>query len=136
MCDEFESCLLDFEHIWSVPVDTSVLQDAGEWCRFAERFSPSFPISKVWGLPDVLQEATEVCCERVSHGVSCWDEPQPTLEDVEAARRDWRLLLQVASEPSAGMRWGSGSGRLFFQVRERDASIGDFDRVLGLMQDT
>ncbi|MFM8753249.1 MAG: DUF1963 domain-containing protein, partial [Phenylobacterium sp.] len=50
-----------------------------------------------------------------------------------AAARDWRLLLQVDSDPAAGFDWIQ-NGRLYFWVHEAEARAGDFSRVFVLAQ--
>jgi len=52
---------------------------------------------------------------------------------LEAARRDWRLLLQVDSDDDLELMWGDG-GTLYFFVREEDARRGDFSRVRAAWQ--
>jgi hypothetical protein len=59
-------------------------------------------------------------------------EDDPTPAELEAAQ-DWRLLLQVDSDPGAGFDWIQ-NGRLYFWIREADARAGDFTRVFGLAQ--
>lgn len=50
-----------------------------------------------------------------------------------SARRKWRLLIQLESDPTLGMHWGDG-GRLWFFVREADARRADFSKVWALSQ--
>jgi uncharacterized protein YwqG len=59
-------------------------------------------------------------------------EDDPTPAELEAAQ-DWRLLLQVDSDPGAGFDWIQ-NGRLYFWIREADARARDFTRVFGLAQ--
>jgi hypothetical protein len=69
------------------------------------------------GHPDALQGDMPVRIESALRGA-----------DVTEPVGQWQLLLQVDSEPQAGMQWG-GDGRLFFWIRAADLAAGNFDDV-------
>ena len=55
--------------------------------------------------------------------------------EVEAASKDWRLLLQIDSDGRLGWDWVSG-GRLYVLVRRDDAKRRDFSRTVTIVQFT
>jgi hypothetical protein len=74
------------------------------WPRFTQE-----DVNRIW--PQLHQEAIE-------YGLSSG----------EVARDDWRLLLQVGSDPQLGTCFGDG-GDLFFAIPGSDLAAGRFDRV-------
>ena len=94
------------------------------------------PAHQVGGYPGNLQwDGMEIQCAVATArdgDIRNLGEDEPTPADLEAAR-DWRLLLQVDSDPAAGFDWIQG-GRLYFWVHEADARSGDFSRVFVLAQ--
>ena len=94
------------------------------------------PAHQVGGYPGNLQwDGMEIQCAVATArdgDIRNLGEEEPTPADLEAAR-DWRLLLQVDSDPAAGFDWIQG-GRLYFWVHEADARSGDFSRVFVLAQ--
>jgi uncharacterized protein YwqG len=87
---------------------------------------------RIGGYPDEIQpERLAIACEYLSRGL---DEPAfgdfiPA--ELEAAAEDWRLLLQIDSDPALKMDWVDG-GRLYIFVRAGDARGGDFTRTITL----
>lgn len=94
------------------------------------------PAHQIGGYPGNLQgDVMEVeCAVAAARGGDIrelgTDDPTPT---ELAAARDWRLLLQVDSDPGAGFDWVQ-NGRLFFWIREADAQAGDFSRIFAIAQ--
>lgn len=52
---------------------------------------------------------------------------------VESDPTEWRLLLQLASESEANMRWGD-EGFLYYWIRESDLAAGRFEHVWCILQ--
>lgn len=68
-----------------------------------------------------------------------WPVHQPYGEevdaDVEAASKDWRMLLQIDSDCHLGWDWVSG-GQLYVLIRREDAKRRDFSRTVTICQFT
>lgn len=92
---------------------------------------------QVGGYPDPVQgDHMELECQLVSNGIYCGD--SSGYESARAAKlaggaKDWRLLLQFASDDALDVMWGD-FGNLYFWVREQDARAGQFDRVWTVLQ--
>ena len=95
------------------------------------------------GWPHLLQGSMTTTCQRESAFVvegleryephrslnqEDWDE----LDDAVKAA-DWRMLLQLGSDPDCGWCWGDGGG-LYFWIRAEDLAAARFDRVWTVMQ--
>ena len=70
---------------------------------------------RLLGFPDTLQDDMRSQCQLVSHGVT--DEDDPRQEELLKGTLDWRLLLQVDSDPQAGMRWAN-NGMLYYWMNQ------------------
>ncbi|MFM8939070.1 MAG: DUF1963 domain-containing protein [Phenylobacterium sp.] len=94
------------------------------------------PAHQIGGYPGNLQgDVMEIQCAVASargDDIRNLGDEDPTPADFAAAR-DWRLLLQVDSDPAAGFDWIQ-TGRLYFWVHEAEARAGDFSRVFVLAQ--
>ncbi len=73
------------------------------------------PHHRLLGFPDTLQDDMRSQCQLVSHGVT--DERDPRYEELMKGALDWRLLLQVDSDPQAGMRWAN-NGILYYWMNQ------------------
>ena len=94
------------------------------------------PAHQIGGYPGNLQgDVMEIQCAvaRARGGdIRNLGDEDPTPADFAAAR-EWRLLLQVDSDPAAGFDWIQ-NGRLYFWVHEAEARAGEFSRVFVLAQ--
>jgi uncharacterized protein YwqG len=86
---------------------------------------------QVGGYQSLIQgDGIEEQCEFAINGLR--HSPKTARSDrgrtLSAQAKDWRLLLQVASDQNLGFTWGDG-GNLHFMIRERDARAGRFDDV-------
>lgn len=89
---------------------------------------------RIGGYPNEIQpERMWLSCEHLARGLPepSWDEDIPPA--VERAAREWRLLLQIDSDPTLKMNFGDG-GRLYVFIRERHARRCDFSKTVTLWQ--
>jgi uncharacterized protein YwqG len=68
-----------------------------------------------------------------SHGLNV--EKGETSAELEGGALDWLLLLQIDSDPNAGMRWGS-SGMLYYWIERRALEARHFEDVWCVLQST
>jgi len=93
------------------------------------------PTHKIGGYPDELQdEQMSLSCELIARGLDP-DGVHETSPAIERATRDWRLLLQMDSDPDLKMSFGDG-GRLYIFVKRSDARNGVFSRTVAIWQST
>jgi uncharacterized protein YwqG len=86
---------------------------------------------RIGGYPSEIQGGRmHVAGELVRRGLPEDTEITPA---IERAAREWRLLLQVDSDPALKMNWGDG-GRLYVFVRAKDAVAGDFSKTVTISQ--
>jgi uncharacterized protein YwqG len=89
---------------------------------------------RIGGYPAEIQdERMPLACEHLARGLPeplYGAEVQPA---IERACREWRLLLQIDSDPALKMNWGDG-GRLYIFIRERHARAGDFSKTVSIWQ--
>lgn len=147
---KFEACALQFSSEVTVP-DTESLyveklgltQQEHNLLRDllleSEVFQGEDEIThRLLGHPDQIQDEMQMECQLVSHGLYCGDPTgyqDPRAAELKAGAMDWQLLLQVDSEESAGMMWGS-VGRLYYWIRHQDLKACNFDNVWLVLQCT
>jgi uncharacterized protein YwqG len=88
---------------------------------------------RIGGYPSEIQESQmQVECEYMRRGLEGdWSDEVPPA--IMRASKDWRLLLQIDSDPDLGMSWGD-AGRLYVFIRRKDASAGDFSKTVTIFQ--
>ena len=95
------------------------------------------PRHQVGGYPSPIQgDGMELEAQLASNGIYVGGPDGYSDERVaalEPGATDWRLLLQIDSDDSAGLMWGD-TGTLYVWVREQDARAGDFSRVWTIVQ--
>jgi uncharacterized protein YwqG len=95
------------------------------------------PRHQIGGYPSPEQaDRMELECQLVSNGLYCGDASgyeDPRAEKLGAGAKDWRLLLQLDSDPEANMMWGD-EGRLYFWIRAEDLEKRDFSKVWMILQ--
>jgi uncharacterized protein YwqG len=86
--------------------------------------------NRMLGYPDQVQGDVMLEAETAARGL------QPGgchYEDCGEAVRNWLLLLQVDSDPNAGMRWND-RGRLYYCIPQDALRDRHFERVICVMQ--
>lgn len=102
-------------------IDWSRFNNATEEAMWTalQALDPPEPAHQIGGYPCPMQSDTmETECQALVRG---------------GAVEDWRLLLQLDTDDSAGMMWGD-VGMLYFWVREQDARAGDFSKIWMVLQ--
>jgi hypothetical protein len=74
----------------------------------------------------------QIQCEFLHRGLTP-RRGEPVPESLRRAAREWRLLLQIDSDPKLGMNWADG-GCLYIFIRARDAKRGDFSKTVTILQ--
>ena len=103
------------------------------YCQFSEQGGT---LHQLLGHPVPIQGDMRLECQLVSHGLYCGDPAgynDPRSKELEVGASDWRLLLQVDSDDSAGMMWGD-CGRLYFWIKEEDLIEKRFENVWMILQ--
>lgn len=112
-------------------------QEQGKLEAAVEAATPAEPAHQVGGYPLTVQgDSMELECQLVTSGVYAGNSKGYSKSNVEAAKpgsADWRLLLQLDTDDTAGMMWGD-AGRLYFWIREQDARAGDFSKTWTILQ--
>lgn len=89
---------------------------------------------RIGGYPSEIQdEQMAITCELMRRGLPPEHEGTEITPAIERASKQWRLLLQVDSDPALKMNWGDG-GRLYVFIREKDAVAGEFSRTVTISQ--
>lgn len=89
---------------------------------------------RIGGYPSEIQDTRmHVDCELIRRGLPVLGEGAEITDAILRAARQWRLLLQVDSDPALKMNWGDG-GMLYVFIREKDARAGDFSRTVTISQ--
>lgn len=89
---------------------------------------------RIGGYPSEIQdERMSISCELMRRGLPSEYDGTEITPAIERAAKQWRLLLQIDSDPALKMNWGDG-GRLYVFIREKDALAGDFSRTVTLSQ--
>jgi uncharacterized protein YwqG len=122
---------------WLGMDSTDVLADESEFealWSIADAPPPDEMQHRIGGYPNEIQPARMAfVCEHLSRGL-----PEPRWDEqigpgVEKASKDWRLLLQIDSDPKLKMNFGDG-GRLYVFIREADARAADFSKTVTIFQ--
>ncbi len=111
---------------WAEPED----EEADKILAALKELAAAAPAHQIGGYPELVQNDTmELECEIIASGRGRYFSP----ENMDAARADWRLLLQLDTDYDAGMMWGD-CGTIYFWIREQDARARDFSKVWMILQ--
>jgi uncharacterized protein YwqG len=139
----FKPCALAFSSELTMPLEphlerADLTLSAGEQQQY-EAFLSSFPTAqgsrgirnRMLGYADTIQDDMRVQAQLLSHGLTDGDDPKA--KALLPGAMDWTLLLQVDSDPNAGMRWAS-EGRLYFWIERAALAAATFDNVWVVLQ--
>jgi uncharacterized protein YwqG len=123
----FKVAAVEWAPEWTLPqrpnaLDPKLAWAPGEQSKYdgllAQHFSGrSAPRHRLLGHADEIQDDMHLQCQLLAHGVS--DDQDPRAAALAAGSVNWRLLLQIDSDASAGLVWGN-AGMLYFWI-EADA---------------
>jgi uncharacterized protein YwqG len=139
----FKPCALAFSSELTMPLEphlerTDLTLSEDEQKQY-ETFLASFPTAqgsrgvrnRMLGYADTIQDDMRLQAQLVSHGLT--DSNDPKAKALLPGALDWTLLLQVDSDPNAGMRWAS-EGRLYFWIERTALTGARFDNVWTVLQ--
>lgn len=139
----FKPCALTFSSELTMPLEPHLeradLTLSAEEQKAYETFLASFPTpqgsrgvrNRMLGYADTIQDDMRLQAQLVSHGLT--DSSDPKAKALSPGAMDWELLLQVDSDPNAGMRWAS-EGRLYFWIERAALAAAKFDNVWAVLQ--
>lgn len=121
-CDRFDEVAVDLSRTEFPRLGRPTPSNLAAFRAVQQAFDPrQSPLSFLGGHAFPLQEPMEDACTELVPGVP---------------PADWRLLLQLDTDPRPGFAWGSGSGRLYIWVPLSDLRQAAFDRAVAIVQDT
>jgi uncharacterized protein YwqG len=89
---------------------------------------------RIGGYPNEIQdECMPLSCELLARDHSRAASAHEVTPAARRASKEWRLLLQIDSDPALEMNFGDG-GRLYVFIRERHARAADFSKTVTLWQ--
>lgn len=119
------SGVLNYPDVQDARIDALDLSD-GQFDEYIDLCSSLYgeePAHHLLGYPEAIQGSDmDLECQLVSNGLYCGDASgynDPRRRELESARGEWRLLMQIDSDDDAGMMWGD-LGRLYFWIKEKD----------------
>jgi uncharacterized protein YwqG len=139
----FKPCALAFSTELTMPLEPQLeradLTLTAEEQKAYEAFLSSYPTpqgsrgirNRMLGYADTIQDDMRLQAQLVSHGLT--DSDDPKAKALLPGAMDWMLLLQVDSDPNAGMRWAS-EGRLYFWIERAALAAAKFDDVWVMLQ--
>jgi uncharacterized protein YwqG len=104
-----------------------------------EEYSPGpLALHRLLGQAEpVYGREMELDCQLAANGLDLSDGEgyaDPRRDELEPGAAEWRLLLQLSSDPELGWDWSDTFGRLFVWIRADDLLAGEFDRVWAIRQ--
>jgi uncharacterized protein YwqG len=139
----YRACAVSVAEEWTLPQQPALEQPALNWtaaekgqyetflATFPSQADRALPHNRMFGYADVIQDDMRLQCALASNGVSSMDDPH--VAQLAPTAASWQLLLQVDSDPAAGMRWAS-SGMLYFWIEAQALQQRRFDAVWAVLQ--
>jgi uncharacterized protein YwqG len=139
----FKPCALALSSDLTMPLEPNLeradLRLSADEEKQYETFLSAFPTpqgnrgvrNRMLGYADAIQDDMRLQAQLNSHGLT--DSNDPRAQALLPGAMDWTLLLQVDSDPNAGMRWAS-EGRLYFWIERAALSAARFDNVWTVLQ--
>lgn len=139
----FHPCALSFSSELTLPFAPKQIDPTLDWSEEQvlkyEDYRASFPTpddyrqphNRMFGYPDQIQDDMQLQSALVASGFRSIDDPRA--KALETQKQDWLLLLQVDSDPNAGMRWAS-SGMLYAWIERQALKERAFDRTWLILQ--
>jgi hypothetical protein len=121
-CDRFDELAVDLSRTELPRLGRPTRSNLAAFRAVQQALDPrQSPLAFLGGHAFPLQEPMEDVCTELVPGVP---------------PADWRLLVQLDTDPRPGFSWGSGSGRLYIWVPLGDLRQAVFDRAVAIVQDT
>jgi uncharacterized protein YwqG len=145
----FAPCALRFRPAFHLPHPEDFVQRriglpdddavADAYADLEQALVPTDERHHLLGHPQLIQGGLRLECQLASNGIDCgsplgYDDPRA--DTLARGARDWRLLLQLDSDDSAGgpgWVWGD-TGALYFLIREQDLSARRFEASWMILQ--
>jgi uncharacterized protein YwqG len=139
----FKPCALACSAELTMPLEPQLeradLTLTAEEQKAYETFLSTFPTpqgsqgirNRMLGYADTIQDDMRLQAQLVAHGLT--DSDDPKAKALLPGAMNWVLLLQVDSDPNAGMRWAS-EGRLYFWIERAALAAATFDNVWVILQ--
>lgn len=103
-----------------------------------EQFAGPLALHRLLGHAEpVYGREMELDCQLAANGLDLSEGEgyaDPKRDELEPGAAEWRLLLQLSSDPELGWDWSEPFGRLYVWIRSDDLLAGEFDRVWAIRQ--
>jgi len=142
----FHACAVTFSNEMTAPQEPATdapnltwsNDDQTKYEAFLEQLTSSAdraqPHNRLLGHPDTIQDDMRGQCALVTNGINVeTDANDPRAADLMKGALNWRLLLQVDSDASAGMQWAS-SGMVYYWIEADALKAGHFDNTWVILQ--
>jgi uncharacterized protein YwqG len=140
----FTACRLELKSELSLPaceskyIDEIMLSDkeSDAYFDFCDELQQDSVINKLLGHPDQIQGDMQLEVQLVSNGLYCGNSSgylDPRAKELKKGVREWRLLLQIDSDPNCNMMWGD-VGRLYFWIKNDDLLNRRFENVWMILE--
>jgi uncharacterized protein YwqG len=139
----FHPCALAFSGELTLPFAPRLVEPGLDWSDEEvskyEDFRSTFPSQddyrqphdRMFGYPEQIQDDMQLQSAMMTSRVTSIDDPKA--KALEKSKGEWLLLLQIDSDPNAGMRWAS-TGMLYYWIERQALRDGKFDQTWLILQ--